>query len=166
VGKKRDYKKKSMIFREAVVSDIPQIQIVRNAVKENTLSNPALVTDADVEDYITRRGKGWVCEIDYIIVGFAIADLVDKNIWALFINPEVEAKGIGKKLHELMMNWYFSQTDETVWLSTTPGTRAKMFYKMQGWKEIGVYGKGEIKFEMKKAEWEKKDAVSDTTAAQ
>ena len=155
-----------MIFREAEVQDIPQMQIVRNAVKENTLSNPALVTDADVEDYITRRGRGWVCEINELIVGFAIADLIDKNIWALFVHPDAEGKGIGKQLHDRMMNWYFSQTDETVWLSTSPGTRAETFYKMQGWKEAGVYGKGELKFEMKKADWKTKDTVSDTTAAQ
>ena len=142
-----------MIFREAVVTDIPQIQIVRNAVKENILSNPALVTDADVEDYIVRRGKGWVCEMNDEIVGFAIADLVDKNIWALFVHPDAEGKGIGKQLHDQMVNWYFSQTDETVWLSTTPGTRAETFYKMQGWTEVGVYGKGETKFEMRKVDW-------------
>ncbi|MCW3121482.1 MAG: family N-acetyltransferase, partial [Flavipsychrobacter sp.] len=57
-----------MIFREATVADIPQIQIVRNSVKENMLSNPALVSDADCEEYITKRGKGWVCEIDNTIV--------------------------------------------------------------------------------------------------
>lgn len=142
-----------MIFREAVVTDIPQIQIVRNAVKENILSNPALVTDADVEDYIVRRGKGWVCEMNDEIVGFAIADLVDKNIWALFVHPDAEGKRIGKQLHDQMVNWYFSQTDETVWLSTTPGTRAETFYKMQGWTEVGVYGKGETKFEMRKVDW-------------
>lgn len=142
-----------MIFREAVVTDIPQIQIVRNAVKENILSNPALVTDADVEEYIVRRGKGWVCEMNNEIVGFAIADLVDKNIWALFVHPDAEGKGIGKQLHDQMVNWYFSQTDETVWLSTTPGTRAETFYKMQGWTEVGVYGKGETKFEMRKVDW-------------
>ncbi|MFN5134432.1 MAG: GNAT family N-acetyltransferase [Chitinophagaceae bacterium] len=142
-----------MIFREAVVKHIPQIQIVRNAVKENILSNPALVTNADVEDYIVRRGKGWVCEMNDEIVGFAIADLVDNNIWALFVHPDAEGKGIGKQLHDQMVNWYFSQTDETVWLSTTPGTRAETFYKMQGWTEVGVYGKGETKFEMRKVDW-------------
>jgi len=142
-----------MIFRDAVVTDIPQIQIVRNAVKENILSNPALVTNADVEDYIVRRGKGWVCEMNNEIVGFAIADLVDNNIWALFVHPDAEGKGIGKQLHDQMVNWYFSQTDETVWLSTTPGTRAETFYKMQGWTEVGVYGKGETKFEMRKVDW-------------
>lgn len=64
-----------MTFREATIHDIPQIQVVRNAVTENTLSNPALVTDKDCEEYIMKRGKGWVCEVDGTIVGFAIADL-------------------------------------------------------------------------------------------
>jgi GNAT superfamily N-acetyltransferase len=47
------------------------------------------------------------------LVGFAIADLVDNNIWALFIHPGFEKLGIGKKLHDEMVNWYFSQTDKT-----------------------------------------------------
>ena len=142
-----------MNIRVAEIKDIYQIQIVRNIVKENRLSDAALVPDSDVEDYITRRGKGWVCEINDQVVGFAIADLVDNNIWALFIHPDFERIGIGKKLHEEMLNWYFSQTDKTVWLGTSPKTRAEMFYRKAGWKEAGLHGKGEIKFEMTKDEW-------------
>ena len=142
-----------MIIRVAEIKDIPQIQVVRNLVKENRLSDPALVPDRDVEDYITSRGRGWVCEIKGQIVGFAIADLVDSNIWALFIHPDFEKLGIGKKLHEEMMNWYFSQTDKTVWLGTSPKTRAESFYRKAGWKETGTHGKDEIKFEMTKDEW-------------
>ncbi|HNU87906.1 MAG TPA: GNAT family N-acetyltransferase [Ferruginibacter sp.] len=142
-----------MIFREAFIGDIPQIQFVRNSVKENQLSDPLLVPDQDVEEYITNRGKGWVCEIDDKIVGFAIADLIDNNIWALFIHPGHEAKGIGKKLHRIMMDWYFLHTKETVWLGTEPNSRAEKFYRMQGWKEAGVHGKGEIKFEMDFKTW-------------
>ena len=142
-----------MNFRVAEIKDIPQIQLVRNLVKENQLSDPALVPDNDVQDYITRRGRGWVCEINGHIVGFAIADLVDNNIWALFIHPDFEKLGIGKKLHDEMMNWYFSRTDKTVWLGTAPKTRAELFYRKAGWKEVGIHGKGEIKFEMTKDEW-------------
>jgi len=142
-----------MQFREATIHDIPQIQKVRNSVKENVLSDPNLVTDADCIDYITRRGKGWVCEDDGKIVGFAIADVMGTNIWALFLEPEYEGKGIGRKLHLLMMDWYFSQTNKTVWLSTEPASRAESFYRKAGWIETGVYGKGEIKFEMTKENW-------------
>jgi hypothetical protein len=40
-----------------------------------------------------------------------------------------------------------------VWLSTSPGTRAEEFYRKAGWRENGIYGKREIKFEMTKQEW-------------
>jgi GNAT superfamily N-acetyltransferase len=142
-----------MIFREAKIKDIPEIQRVRHSVKENRLSDPALVTDRDCVEYLTVRGKGWVCQLDEEIVGFSIADLKENNIWALFLDPDHEGKGIGKELHRLMLDWYFGQTRETVWLSTAPGTRAEEFYRRQGWKDVGVYGKGEIKFEMRYLDW-------------
>jgi GNAT superfamily N-acetyltransferase len=142
-----------MNFREATTADIKQIQLVRHLVKENTLSDPSLVTDKDCEEFLTVRGKGWVCEIDNKIVGFAIADLKDNNIWALFLDPEYEKKGIGRNLHERMLDWYFSQTKKTVWLGTSPHTRAEAFYRKAGWKEAGMHGKGEIKFEMTFDNW-------------
>ncbi len=107
-----------MIFREATISDITQIHTVRNSVKENMLSDPALVTDKDCAEFLTIRGKGWVCEIDGNIVGFSIADLKENNIWALFVHPGHEKKGIGKELQQLMLEWYFNQTHQTVWLGT------------------------------------------------
>ena len=142
-----------MTFRETQISDIGQMQVVRNSVKENMLSDPSLIPDKDVEEYITNRGKGWVCEIEGTIVGFAIADLIENNIWALFIHPDFEARGIGKKLHQIMIDWYFVQTNEKVWLGTAPNSRAEKFYRMQGWKEVGTHGKGEIKFEMDQDTW-------------
>lgn len=142
-----------MTYREATKNDIPQIQIVRNSVKENQLSNPALVTDKDCEEFIMVRGKGWVCETDNIIVAFSIADLQENNIWALFVHPDYEGKGIGRKLHDLMLDWYFDQTQKTVWLGTAPGTRAEEFYKRKGWKVVGTHGKGETKFEMSFKDW-------------
>lgn len=142
-----------MIIREAKIEDIKQIQIVRNSVRENALSNPNLVTDEDCEEFITVRGKGWVCEINNLIVGFAIADLQENNIWALFLDPKFEKKGIGQQLHKIMLDWYFSQTKNTVWLGTAFNTRAEKFYRKAGWKEVGTNGPKEIKFEMTYLDW-------------
>lgn len=142
-----------MIVRDACIADIPQIQIVRHSVKENVLSDPGLVTDEDCAEFISVRGRGWVCESSGEILGFAIADLLENNIWALFVKPEFERKGIGRKLHDRMMHWFFSQSKNIAWLGTAPGTRAASFYKKAGWKESGTHGKGEIKFEMKREEW-------------
>jgi GNAT superfamily N-acetyltransferase len=146
-----------MIFREAKIEDIKQIQIVRNSVKENTLSNPDLVSNKDCETFLFERGKGWVCDINAKIVGFAIVDLKENNIWALFIHPEFEKQGIGKKLHDIMLNWYFDQVKETVWLGTAFNTRAEVFYRKAGWKEVGLHGTKEIKFEMTYQNWLQKN---------
>lgn len=142
-----------MIIREATVQDIRGMQQVRNSVKENTLSDPGLVTDKDCETYISVRGRGWVCETDGQMAGFAIADLEENNIWALFLHPGYEKQGLGRQLHKVMLDWYFAQNKEKVWLSTAPGTRAERFYRRAGWTENGLYGKGEIKFEMTREDW-------------
>jgi GNAT superfamily N-acetyltransferase len=142
-----------MVFRQATSADIPGMQIVRHAVRENRLSDPSLVPDRDVDDYINRRGRGWVCDLNKIIIAFAIADLQDNSVWALFVDPAYEKKGIGKKLQQLMLDWYFSKTDHTIWLGTAPGTRAEIFYHKTGWKQNGMHGEKEMKFEMTALNW-------------
>ena len=142
-----------MNIRQAIISDIPQLQLIRHSVKENILSNPALVTDKDCEEYLTVRGRGWVCEIENEVVGFAIVDLQEHNVWALFLMPEFEGRGIGKALHNTMLNWYFGQTTEALWLGTEFNTRAEQFYRLQGWNEAGKNGPDEVRFEMSFDNW-------------
>jgi GNAT superfamily N-acetyltransferase len=142
-----------MILREAGIQDIQEIQVVRNSVTENMLSDPNLVTDEDCEEFITVRGKGWVCVVNNEIVGFSIVDLREHNIWALFEKPGFDKRGIGKQLHDVMLDWYFDQTQESVWLGTSPNTRAETFYRKSGWSATGTHGKNEIKFEMSFKTW-------------
>lgn len=129
------------------------MQHIRGVVKENTLSNPDLVRYDDYTEYLFSRGKGWVCEANGHLVGFAIADLQANNIWALFVLPGYEGKGIARMLQKLMLHWYFAQGKNSVWLSTSPGTRAEKFYHETGWKETGPYGKNEIRLEMSWEQW-------------
>ena len=142
-----------MNFREATIQDIPQMHTIRIAVKENILPDPSMIKEEDYANFLTVRGKGWVCEIENEIVGFAIIDLKEKNIWALFVHPVHERKGVGKRLQQIMLDWYFENNDETVWLGTSPGTRAESFYRRSGWRDVGRRANGEIKFEMAKKEW-------------
>lgn len=143
-----------MILRRAYTTDIPELHRVRMAVKENVLNNPALVTQQDYETFLTTGGRGWLCEVEGVVAGFAILDMERHNVWALFVHPDHEGQGIGKHLQEAMLRWYFAQTDHTLWLSTGPGTRAEEFYRRTGWKETGITAGGETRFELSAPAWQ------------
>jgi GNAT superfamily N-acetyltransferase len=120
-------------FREATISDISAMADIRLLVKENVLSNPARVTLKMYQDYLDLLGRGWVCEIDGKVVGFSYAAKEDSSIWALFVLPEYEGRGVGKGLLKLAVAWLFSLGNETVKLGTSANTRADRFYAAQGW---------------------------------
>ena len=122
-----------MNFREAIRPDIPQIQIVRHSVTENVLSNPGLVTDKDCADYLFRRGRGWVCEREGVILGFSYAAKEDSSIWALFVAPEYEGLGVGQGLLKLATDYLFELGNTRIILGTSANTRADRFYAEQGW---------------------------------
>jgi GNAT superfamily N-acetyltransferase len=126
---------------------------IRLSVKENPLNNPDLVKENDYVSFLTSKGRGWLCKIDNDTVGFAIIDISKANVWALFVKPDFEKMGIGRNLHDLMLNWYFEQKNESVWLGTAPGTRAEGFYTKAGWNNCGIQSNGEIRFEMTSANW-------------
>jgi len=142
-----------MNLRHATIDDIPELHRVRMSVKENVLNNPALVTEDHYINYLTTKGKGWLCEDEHQVLGLAIIDLEKNNIWALFVHPDHEKKGIGRKLHDTMLDWYFNQNKQTLWLSTDPKTRAEKFYRASGWTSKGLLPNGEMLFEMNYEDW-------------
>ena len=154
-----------MIFREALPADIPALHYVRMAVKENVLNTPSLVTTEDYRGFLTTNGKGWLCETVQGVIGFAIVDITQRNIWALFVHPLAEGKGIGKQLQALMLDWYFDSLKEALWLTTAAGTRAERFYTSTGWRNAGLQANGEVRFEMSYEQWvESKNATEESAA--
>ncbi len=139
-------------IRAATSPDIEAMHVVRCAVRENRLSRPDRITSEDYRVLLERDGRGWVAEVDGRIVGFAIADLSRFNVWALFVHPDHEKRGIGRALHDEMMRWFLAQPGvERVWLTTAPGTRAEAFYRRAGWRDRGLDAHGEVRFEMDRA---------------
>lgn len=129
-------------YRVARVEDIPEMTLIRNAVRENALVNTVIVAD-DYVQAMTVDGRAWVCEVDGTVVGFSCGRLVQGDIWALFIRESYEGRGIGSALMELVETWMFEQGAESIWLCTEPGTRAQRLYERRGWVHTGMKQSGE-----------------------
>lgn len=133
-----------MNFREATLEDIPALSEVRLSVRENVLSDPGRITREMYVTYLVESGKGWVCEIGGEVVGFSVASAADASIWALFVRPSHEGRGIGKRLLRLATDWLFATGAESVALTTGERTRADRFYEEQGWRRGEVRPDGEV----------------------
>lgn len=137
-----------MLIREANRSDIPGLVTVRGAVKENILTTS--IPPGRIIAGLEVRGRGWVAEDERRIVGFSMADREDSMIWALFLLPEWEGRGLGRTLLGRAVEWLWSKGCERIWLTTEPGSRAERFYAHLGWVPVGITDKGEVRFELQR----------------
>ncbi|MBY5981787.1 GNAT family N-acetyltransferase [Ferrimonas balearica] len=133
-------------IRPATEADIPQLSQIRLSVVENVLSDPERLTPAIYHDYLTGRGRGWLALCDGEAAGFAVADGPDASIWALFIDPRFEGKGLGKALLDRAVDWLFANGARVITLSTDTNTRAEGFYQAQGWQPGAIDVRGERHF--------------------
>ena len=134
--------------RLATVTDFPAMHRIRMAVRENILSRPEAITEADYIRAVTELGRGWVAEEKSgEMAGFAIA-YRDGHIWAMFVDPAKEGRGHARALHAAMVQWLREIGVTRAHLSTEPGTRAETFYRKQGWQAGSLTKHGELAFEL------------------
>ena len=109
-----------MMLRLANRADIPGMHRVRLAVRENRLSDPARITEADYIAAMEDLGRTWVIEAGGEVVAFA-SGYATGSVWALFVHPDHEGRGYGKALHATMIDWLWSLGHARLWLTTSPG---------------------------------------------
>lgn len=126
-------------YRPAQLADIPALMEIRGAVRENRLVNVRLTAE-DYAQALTSDGRAWVCKDEGHVVGFVCGRPAKKDIWALFVRPEFEGRGIGTALMALIETWLFDQGLDAITLSTVFGTRAERLYRRRGWEAFGASG--------------------------
>jgi GNAT superfamily N-acetyltransferase len=124
---------------------------IRSEVRENVLSDPSKVTPELVTEYLESRGRGWVWEERGRVVGFVVAERSTATIWALFLRPQAEGRGIGTALLGLAVEWLFTLGHDSVSLRTEAGTRADRFYAARGWERGALDGQGEVGFVLRRS---------------
>lgn len=134
-------------LRQATRADIAAIHAVRMSVRENRLTR-SVITEGDYIEHLETVGRGWVIESAGEIVGVAVGNAQSGNIWGLFVHPDFERRGGGRRLLDTAVNWLWSQGLTHLWLTTGPATRAQRVYESAGWINAGMTEHGEIRFEL------------------
>ena len=134
------------MLRPALLKDIPAMHALRLGVRENRLSDPSRVTQADYERRLAQPGASWVAEVNGTTAGFAIADFPSRSVWALFVKPGFEGRGIGRFLLRQVTQNLEAAGPGTIHRSTEAVTRAERLYAAAGWTRRGQLPNGEIHF--------------------
>lgn len=137
-----------MRIRAAREADVPAMHALRLGVLENRLADPERVTEDCYRPYLAAGGA-WVAETESGLAGFAILDIAGASVWALFVDPEAEGRGVGRALHARLLDGAIGHGLTRLALSTAPGTRAERFYREAGWTRAGTTATGELRFERK-----------------
>lgn len=132
------------LLRPASRRDIPGMARVRASVRENRLASRE-IGEAEYRAAIEDTGQGWVITAGDDVVAFAVCNLQDGNVWALFVDPAHEGRGLGRRLLATLVACAWEQGLPGLWLTTEPGTRAEAFYLEAGWQVEGQEPSGELR---------------------
>ena len=124
------------VIRSASLDDIPEMHQVRTSVRENVLGSPSVLTLVSYREMLDERGRGWVAELAGRIVGFSVADPEARNIWALFVHPDYERRGFGRRLLDSAVAWLLEQGVESIWLTTDAATRRRVSTAQRGGRRL------------------------------
>lgn len=132
-------------IRRAERADVSRLIEIRASVRENRLDDPGAAARRDYERFIDGPGL-FVWVEDGAIGGFSGADPRDGGIWALFVAPEQEGRGVGRALLAVACARLRGAGVGVAWLTTDPGTRAERLYRRDGWICDGRLPTGELRF--------------------
>jgi GNAT superfamily N-acetyltransferase len=137
-------------IRVAGGGDIEDLFEIRTSVRENHQSREELatlgITPASVARMLAAHHRAWICHLDGRPVGFAMADAGDRSVFALFVRPESQGRGVGRALLRHAEDWLFSLGDKPIWLATgaDPDLRAHRLYAAAGWTQAGTLDDGQV----------------------
>ncbi|HEX2949093.1 MAG TPA: GNAT family N-acetyltransferase [Armatimonadota bacterium] len=141
-----------MQIRRATADDIDTLFDIRFSVHENLLTREQLaemgITPQSLAELLQSICAAWLVECEGIPAGFTIADSQFGMIFAAFVRPEYEGRGVGKLALQAAEEWLADQGVAEAWLCTGRDRhiRAHGFYRHMHWKEDGYTADGQVKY--------------------
>ncbi|HCM9647843.1 TPA: GNAT family N-acetyltransferase [Enterobacter bugandensis] len=104
------------------------------------------ITENVVTDMIEKSRCAWVAVDDGKVIGFSMILPDEGCLFAAFVLPEYEGKGVGRSLVELAEQELFKH-HKTAWLETDKNSRAAKFYMQLGWVKKENVSESDIRLE-------------------
>ncbi|WP_159710914.1 GNAT family N-acetyltransferase, partial [Geminicoccus flavidas] len=137
----------------AGIADVPALFRIRTAVVENAMTMAELaalgITPPSVAAALSRgEAAGWLALWGGQEAGFSMVRPAEGDVFALFVLPTYEGRGIGRALLREAERCLADRGVAEAWLCTgaEPGLRAPGFYRAVGWREAGRMPDGQLRF--------------------
>jgi len=127
----------AMHYRELQPGDLRAVFRVRVATWHNDNGAAELhalgITPERVTHLLKTSHRGWVCEVDQQIVGFAMGNVQTGEMWVIAVLAAYEGRGIGGQLFRRVEDLPFASWP-VIWLTTDTdeSLRAVGFYRHLG----------------------------------
>lgn len=144
-----------MLLRHAITADVEALFDVRTSVNQNHLSREQLaelgITPAALAEVINQSPCAWVVEVDGVTVGFSMVDFETGELFALFVRPEFEGRGVGRLLLQTAEASLF-KSHEVIWLVTDKNddVRANRIYQHSGWYQAANVDSRDVRYEKRR----------------
>lgn len=151
-------------LRPASVSDIELLFDIRTSVKQNHLSREQMhemgITAHTLGDAIRTSPCAWIAELAEEAAGFAMVDSEEGEVFALFVYPWHEGKGVGQLLLRQAEQALF-QMHPVIYLITDgdESMRANGFYQRSGWTLAGRIDARDVRYEKRRPERVARDPI-------
>ncbi|MEM9417738.1 MAG: GNAT family N-acetyltransferase [Planctomycetota bacterium] len=128
-------------FEEIQPEDIPAIFDVRVATWHNPNGREELnamgITHESVRAILGKTHRGWLCRDRDAVIGFAMGDKTNGEMWVIAVLNEYEGRGVGRDLLTRVEHWLAEEGWEQAWLTTDTdeALRAVGFYRHLGWED-------------------------------
>ena len=145
----------SVSLRMATVDDVESLFEIRTSVVQNHLSREQMdalgITPQVLRSAINEGPCIWIAEVDRQPVAFSMIDRAEGEVFAMFVRPAYENRGLGRLLMAAAEAELFKAHERIVLVTDgRQEIRANGFYQRLGWSVFERVDAQDVRYEKRR----------------